>query len=141
MKPAVNTIVHAAHAAAADDGLREASVVNIEMRGGRGQEVLGFSLQFLLFPIIYPMYGLHMCEDVCKYAQKMFLSLWDGSAASYLILCRPDIKKIVQAPISPALAQWRQKDLRRTSEGSQKDLRRTSEGPWVFPRNALCDKK
>ena len=37
IKPAVNTIVHAAHAAAADDGLREASVVNIEMRGGRGQ--------------------------------------------------------------------------------------------------------
>ena len=36
IKPAVNTIVHAAHAAAADDGLREASVVNIEM-GGRGQ--------------------------------------------------------------------------------------------------------
>ena len=34
MKPAVNTIVHAAHAAAADDGLREASVVNIEMKGG-----------------------------------------------------------------------------------------------------------
>ena len=41
---------------------------------------------------------------------------------------------------SPALAQWRQKDLRRTSEGSQKDLRRTSEGPWVFPRNALAIK-
>ena len=37
IKPAVNTIVHAAHAAAADDGLREASVVNIEMGGGRGQ--------------------------------------------------------------------------------------------------------
>ena len=36
MKPAVNTIVHAAHAAAADDGLREASVVNIEMSGGEG---------------------------------------------------------------------------------------------------------
>ena len=36
MKPAVNTIVHAADAVAADDGLREASVVNIEMRGGAG---------------------------------------------------------------------------------------------------------
>ena len=52
---AVNTIVDAAHAAAADDGLRDASVVNIEMGEAGG-------LLFLLFPIIYPMYGLHMCR-------------------------------------------------------------------------------
>ena len=123
MKPAVNTIVHAAHAAAADDGLREASVVNIEMRGGRGQEVLGFSLQFLLFPIICPMYGLHMCEDVCKYAQKMFLSLWDGSAASY------------QINVFSMATEGSQKDLRRISEGPQKDLRRT----LGFPTKRACD--
>ena len=58
---AVNTIVDAAHSAAADDGLRDTSVVNIEMggAGGGGHWVVGSSLIFLLFPIIYPMYGVH----------------------------------------------------------------------------------
>ena len=85
--------------------------------------------EFLLFPIIYPMYGLHMCEDVCKYAQKMFLSLWDGSAASY---ASPDIS----CPCSMA-TEGSQKDLRRISEGPQKDLRRT----LGFPTKRACDKK
>ena len=145
IKPAVNTIVHAAHAAAADDGLREASVVNIEMKGGGGRKYSASPYNFCFSRSFIPCMD-YICAKMFANMRRRCSFLYGMEVQrlmhtyTYLILCRPDIKKIAQAPISPALAQWRQKDLRRTSEGSQKDLRRTSEGPWVFPRNALAIK-